>query len=81
MNSWGNLRPGGEDYWSGTLRSMGSALGRFIYIMDAVIDLDKDAKSGSYNPQGSAGAGRRALQSNALCMLMGSAYTISTDCP
>lgn len=39
-----------DNYWSGTLRSMGSALGRFIYIMDAVMDLDKDVKSGSYNP-------------------------------
>lgn len=39
-----------DDRWAGTLRAMGAALGRFIYIMDAVVDLEKDVKSGSYNP-------------------------------
>ena len=39
-----------DDRWSGTLRAMGNALGRFIYIMDAVMDLDSDMRHGSYNP-------------------------------
>lgn len=39
-----------EDRWSGTLRAMGRALGRFIYIMDACMDLDSDAFRGRYNP-------------------------------
>ena len=39
-----------DDRWSGTLRAMGNALGRFIYIMDAVMDLDFDMRHGSYNP-------------------------------
>ena len=39
-----------EDRWSDTLRSMGSALGKFIYVMDAVIDLDEDARHGNFNP-------------------------------
>lgn len=39
-----------EDRWSGTLRAMGMALGRFIYIMDAVMDLDADTRKNSYNP-------------------------------
>ncbi len=39
-----------EDVWSKTLRSMGFYLGKFIYIMDAYDDIDKDAASGSYNP-------------------------------
>ena len=39
-----------EDRWSDTLRAMGSALGRFIYLMDAVVDMDKDARRFSYNP-------------------------------
>lgn len=39
-----------EDRWSGALRAMGRALGRFIYVMDAVIDLDSDAVHGRYNP-------------------------------
>ena len=29
---------------------MGAALGRFIYLMDAVLDATEDRKKGSYNP-------------------------------
>ncbi|MBQ9686857.1 MAG: hypothetical protein IJV41_10005 [Oscillospiraceae bacterium] len=39
-----------EDRWAATLRHLAHALGRFIYLMDAVMDLDDDLKSGSYNP-------------------------------
>ena len=39
-----------EDHWSDTLRKMGASLGRFIYMMDAVVDLEKDRKTGNYNP-------------------------------
>lgn len=39
-----------EDRWSDTLRAMGMALGRFIYIMDAVMDLNSDTRKNSYNP-------------------------------
>ena len=39
-----------EDRWSEPLRRMAHALGRFIYLMDAAMDLDEDVKSGSYNP-------------------------------
>jgi len=39
-----------EDHWSAALRALGDALGRFIYIMDAAMDLDSDQKRGSYNP-------------------------------
>lgn len=39
-----------EDRWSDTLQQMGAALGRFIYLVDAVIDLKKDQQNGSYNP-------------------------------
>jgi hypothetical protein len=38
------------DRWEGTLRAMARSLGRFIYLMDAAMDLDDDCKSGSYNP-------------------------------
>lgn len=40
------------DLWEQELRGMGQALGRFIYLMDAVLDLPKDRRSGSYNPFG-----------------------------
>ncbi len=39
-----------EDRWSQTLRTMGEGLGRFLYVMDACMDLDRDALLGSYNP-------------------------------
>ena len=39
-----------DDYWSGALRAFGYALGRYIYLLDAACDADKDAKKGSYNP-------------------------------
>ena len=39
-----------EDIWSDTLRQMGRALGRFIYLMDAASDFDRDKKQGKYNP-------------------------------
>ena len=39
-----------EDYWSAHLRNLGAALGRFIYIMDAVMDLEEDRRRGHYNP-------------------------------
>jgi len=39
-----------EDEYSEALRSFGFALGKFIYIMDACLDLKKDIKEGNYNP-------------------------------
>ena len=38
------------DEWEQTLRRMGFFLGKFIYLMDAYEDRDKDRKSGNYNP-------------------------------
>jgi hypothetical protein len=39
-----------DDRWAGELRATGHALGRFIYLMDACMDLDKDTLHNSYNP-------------------------------
>ncbi len=39
-----------EDHWSDTLRKLGDALGRFVYIADAVDDFSRDEKKGRYNP-------------------------------
>ena len=39
-----------EDLWASDLREMGYALGRFIYLMDAAVDFEKDKKKGKYNP-------------------------------
>ena len=39
-----------EDLWAPYLRQMGMALGRFIYLLDAAVDYDRDRKKGKYNP-------------------------------
>ena len=39
-----------EDLWAEHLRRMGFYLGRFIYLLDAAVDYDKDRKEGKYNP-------------------------------
>ena len=39
-----------DDRWSAPLRAMGDALGRFLYIMDACMDLDADVFRNRFNP-------------------------------
>jgi hypothetical protein len=39
-----------EDIWSDTLRQMGMALGRFIYLADAARDFRRDKRKNKYNP-------------------------------
>ena len=47
-----------EDYWAPVLRDLGRALGRFIYLLDAVLDYDQDEKKGKYNPFLAMGTGK-----------------------
>ena len=39
-----------ESVWSDELRKLGFYLGKFIYLLDAFEDLEKDLKKGAYNP-------------------------------
>lgn len=39
-----------KDEWSEILKDMGFYLGKFIYLMDAYEDIEKDEKKGHYNP-------------------------------
>lgn len=39
-----------EDVWRQNLKRMGFYLGKFIYLMDAYDDLERDIEKGSYNP-------------------------------
>ena len=39
-----------DDNWKGLLGDMGDALGQYIYILDAFVDLKDDLKHGRYNP-------------------------------
>ena len=47
-----------EDLWADSLRQMGFYLGRFIYLLDAALDYEKDAKKGKYNPYLAMGTGK-----------------------
>lgn len=39
-----------QDLWAPTLAQMGFALGRFIYLVDAAVDYDRDKRQKRYNP-------------------------------
>jgi len=46
-----------EDMWAPTLRQMGMALVRFIYLADAAVDYRRDKRKGKYNPYLAMGTG------------------------
>ena len=46
-----------EDMWTQTLRQMGMALGRYIYLADAAVDYRRDARKKQYNPFLAMGTG------------------------
>lgn len=46
-----------EDLWAPTLRQMGMALGRFIYLADAALDYRRDLRGKKYNPYIAMGTG------------------------
>jgi len=46
-----------EDLWAPTLRQMGMALGRFIYLADAAVDYRRDIRKQKYNPYIAMGSG------------------------
>ena len=51
-----------EDFWADTLRNMGDALGRYIYLADGVMDYRRDQKRNQYNPFSAMGAGEHYAQ-------------------
>lgn len=51
-----------EDIWAPTLRQMGDALGRFIYLTDAALDYRRDEKKHKYNPFLAMGTGENWQQ-------------------
>lgn len=46
----GALFAEGQGAWAQPMLAFGAQLGRFIYLMDAAVDLEADRESGSYNP-------------------------------
>lgn len=61
-----------EDEWADELRATGFYLGKFIYLLDAFDDLEKDVKKGCYNPWKPEMKRRdfEALVENTLMMMM-----------
>lgn len=47
-----------EDQWQEELRNLGFALGRFIYLADAMLDYGRDKRKKQYNPFLAMGQGR-----------------------
>jgi len=63
-----------EDEWSEELKILGLYLGKFIYLMDACMDLETDHKKGSYNPFSSYyGKDNELFFRSILSMVMGDA--------
>ena len=62
-----------EDCWEQQLRGIGFYLGKYIYIMDAYEDLDKDLEKGTYNPlkKMHEEAGYEERCRDILCMMIG----------
>ena len=63
-----------EDIWAPYLRNLGFYLGKFIYLMDAYDDLEKDRDRKAYNPWLAYGETRPAVETKAreiLNMMMG----------
>ncbi len=69
-----------DDLWSGMLRQLGSQLGHFIYLMDALMDYDEDIKKGTYNPLVVLGAKPHQLP-EALNIYMGMAADVFERLP
>ncbi len=70
-----------EDLWAPTLREMGMALGRFIYLADATLDYKKDRRKKKYNPYLAAGMDDTQQFENHLVLAMGRCTTYFETLP
>ncbi len=60
-----------RDYWSGHLREFGEAVGRYIYLLDAVLDLKDDIRHGRFNALRIPDRDSFEWQKNALDLFLG----------
>ena len=58
----GRLFARDQGFWTAAMEELGCGLGRFIYLMDAAVDFDDDAASGSYNPFVALGSDAEAVR-------------------
>lgn len=70
-----------DDYWAKHLREFGSAVGRYLYLLDAVLDLEEDKKHNRYNPLMQSGMGSAEWQKNAVDLFIGDISEIYTFLP
>lgn len=57
----GKLFAHDQGFWADSMGTLGNALGRFVYLMDAAVDFADDEKSGSYNPFVALGSSPKAM--------------------
>lgn len=57
-----------NDFWTTDLRRFGARLGKFVYVMDAAMDLEEDLRTGSYNPFKYMDHDPQALRDNLECL-------------
>ena len=60
-----------EDMWSDTLRQLGHALGRYIYLADGAVDYRRDLRKKQYNPFIAMGCGDPKAWEEYLVLAMG----------
>ena len=60
-----------DDHWAGYLRRFGEAVGRYLYLLDAVLDLQGDIKHGRYNPLSQSEKNTPEWQNSALDLFLG----------
>ncbi|MBQ9959189.1 MAG: hypothetical protein IJP01_02430 [Oscillospiraceae bacterium] len=61
-----------KDFWAGALRALGDALGRYLYLLDCILDFDEDVQKNRFNPLlGSELRQSTEWQQNALGLLLG----------
>lgn len=58
----GRLFAHNQGFWTEAMEELGCGLGRFIYLMDAAVDFNDDAASGSYNPFVTLGSDAEAMR-------------------
>lgn len=69
-----------DDVWTPSFRRFGDWLGRFVYLMDAAVDLDADKKKGSYNPFAAAEKTEEEIK-DILALLIGKATAVFEQMP
>lgn len=60
----GDLFAHEDDFWVSDLRRFGARLGKFVYVMDASMDIEDDSRTGSYNPFADMESTKEALREN-----------------